>query len=69
MKDIVSSLRMLGREGFNLVDAKTYATLASLHNHGVFGAGGLLIGSHRTSAGAGTFRCAQTYRVPTADWP
>ncbi len=46
LKDIVSSLRMLGREGFNLVDAKTYATLASLHNHGVFGAGGLLIGSH-----------------------
>ena len=46
LKDIVSSLRMLGREGFNLVDAKTYATLASLHNHGVFSAGGVLIGSH-----------------------
>lgn len=46
LKDIVSSLRMLGREGFHLVDAKTYATLASLHNHGVFSAGGLLIGSH-----------------------
>ena len=46
LKEIVPSLRLLGREGFNLVDAKTYATLASLHNHGVFAAGGILIGSH-----------------------
>lgn len=46
LKEIVPSLRLLGREGFNLVDAKTYATLASLHNHGVFAAGGMLIGSH-----------------------
>ena len=46
LKDLVPSLRMLGREGFNLVDAKTYATLASLHNHGIFTAGGMLIGSH-----------------------
>ena len=46
LKEIVPSLRLLGREGFNLVDAKTYATLASLHNHGVFTAGGMLIGSH-----------------------
>ena len=46
LKEIVPSLRLLGREGFNLVDARTYATLASLHNHGVFGAGGMLIGSH-----------------------
>jgi hypothetical protein len=46
LKAIVPSLRMLGREGFNLVDAKTYATLASLHNHRVFSAGGMLIGSH-----------------------
>lgn len=46
LKEIVPSLRMLGREGFNLVDSKTYATLASLHNHGVFTAGGMLIGSH-----------------------
>lgn len=29
-----------------MVDARTYATLASLHNHGVFSAGGMLIGSH-----------------------
>ena len=46
LKETVSSLRLLGREGFNLVDARTYATLASLHNHGVFAAGGMLIGSH-----------------------
>jgi len=46
LKEIVPSLRMLGREGFNLVDSKVYATLASLHNSGVFAAGGMLIGSH-----------------------
>jgi hypothetical protein len=46
LKALVPSLRMLGREGFNLVDARTYGTLASLHNHGVFAAGGMLIGSH-----------------------
>ena len=40
------SIRLLGREGFNLVDAKTIATLASLHNHGIFRAGALLVGSH-----------------------
>ena len=45
-KDLVPTLRMLGREGFCLVDRKTYATLAALHNHGVFAAGGMLIGSH-----------------------
>jgi hypothetical protein len=46
LKEIVPSLRMLGREGFNLVDSKTYATIASLHNEGIFSAGGMLIGSH-----------------------
>jgi hypothetical protein len=46
LKALVPSLRMLGREGFNLVDARAYATLASLHNHGIFAAGALLIGSH-----------------------
>lgn len=46
VKNVVPTLRMLGREGFNLVDAKTYGTLAALHNHGVFDAGGMLIGSH-----------------------
>jgi hypothetical protein len=46
LKAFVASLRMLGREGYNLVDPKTYGTLASLHNHGIFSAGGLLVGSH-----------------------
>src|SRR5207249_724121 len=45
-KSMAPTLRMLGREGFNLVDARTYATIAALHNHGVFSAGGMLIGSH-----------------------
>jgi hypothetical protein len=49
VKELVPSLRLLGREGFNLVDPKTYATLASLHNHRVFAAGGMLIGSHAYS--------------------
>ena len=46
LKALVPSLRMLGREGYNLVDPRTHATLGSLHNHGVFAAGGMLIGSH-----------------------
>jgi hypothetical protein len=46
LKALVPSLRLLGREGFSLVDPKTYATIASLHNHGVFAAGALLVGSH-----------------------
>jgi hypothetical protein len=46
LKNLVPSLRLLGREGFNLVDARVYATIASLHNHGLFAAGGMLVGSH-----------------------
>jgi hypothetical protein len=46
IKSLVPSLRMLGREGFNLADPKTYTTIGALHNHGVFNAGGILIGSH-----------------------
>jgi hypothetical protein len=46
LKELVPSLRLLGREGFILVDAKTYATLGALHNHGVFASGALLVGSH-----------------------
>lgn len=45
-KVLVPTLRMLGREGFSLVDSATYATVAALHNHGVFTAGGMMIGSH-----------------------
>lgn len=46
VKAQVAHLRLLGREGFQLADTKTYATLASLHLHGLFRAGAMLIGSH-----------------------
>lgn len=42
----IAGVRLLARSGFATVDRKAYATLASLHNHGVFQAGALLIGSH-----------------------
>lgn len=45
-KQQVPSLRLLAREGFAIVDTRTSATLSSLANHGVFRAGGMLIGSH-----------------------
>ena len=45
-KALVPELRLLVREGFQAADPKTYATLASLHLHGVFAAGASLIGSH-----------------------
>ena len=44
--DLVPSLRMLGREGYNLANPLTFATVATLFNHDVFHAGGVLIGSH-----------------------
>lgn len=46
VKALVPELRLLVREGFQAADPKTYATLASLHLHGVFAAGATLIGSH-----------------------
>lgn len=49
-KELVPSLRLLGREGFALVDSATFATVASLHNFGLFRAGALLIGSHAYGA-------------------
>lgn len=45
-KALIPDLRLLAREGFQVVDAKTYATLASLHVHGLFAAGATLVGSH-----------------------
>ena len=45
-RGLLPSIRMLGREGFQLVDAKTFATVATLHNHQIFAAGGFLVGSH-----------------------
>jgi hypothetical protein len=46
----IAQVRILARAGFSTVDRKTYATLASLHNHGLFKAGALLIGSHAYGA-------------------
>lgn len=46
----IASVRILARAGFATVDRKAYATLASLHNHGLFRAGALLIGSHAYGA-------------------
>jgi hypothetical protein len=42
----ISRVRVLARAGFATADRKTYSTLASLHNHGLFRAGAVLIGSH-----------------------
>lgn len=46
VKEVLADVRLLGREGFQIADARTYATLAALHNHGLFRAGALVIGSH-----------------------
>jgi hypothetical protein len=50
VKRVAPSIRLLGREGFQLADARTFATLATLHNHGLFAAGALLVGSHAYGA-------------------
>jgi hypothetical protein len=46
----ITQVRILARAGFASVDRKAYSTLASLHNHGLFRAGALLIGSHAYGA-------------------
>lgn len=46
----IASTRLLARAGFATIDRKAYSTLASLHNHGLFQAGALLIGSHAYGA-------------------
>lgn len=45
-KGLVPTLRLLGREGFAITDPKTLATVATLHNRGLFRAGAVLVGSH-----------------------
>jgi hypothetical protein len=50
LKSLVPDLRMLAREGYAVLGAKAYATLASLHNHKVFAAGAMLVGSHAFGA-------------------
>lgn len=39
-------IRLLGREGFQLADSRAFAVIAALHNHALFGAGAVLVGSH-----------------------
>jgi hypothetical protein len=46
----IARVRVLARAGFATVDRKTYATVATLHNHGLFRAGAFLIGSHAYGA-------------------
>ncbi len=46
----IARVRVLARAGFATVDRKTYATTAILHNHGLFHAGGFLVGSHAYGA-------------------
>jgi hypothetical protein len=46
----IERVRVLARARFATVDRKTYSTLASLHNHGLFRAGAVLIGSHAFGA-------------------
>jgi hypothetical protein len=46
----IASVRVLARAGFATVDRKTHATLAALHNHGVFRAGAVLVGAHAFGA-------------------
>jgi hypothetical protein len=50
VKRLLPSIRLLAREGFQLADSRTFATVASLHNSGLFGAGALLVGSHAYGA-------------------
>lgn len=47
---IISQVRLLARAEFVTVDRKAFYTLASLHNHGLFRAGALVIGSHAYGA-------------------
>jgi hypothetical protein len=46
LKTILPSIRLLAREGFQLVESRTYSAVAAMHNHGIFGAGAFLVGSH-----------------------
>lgn len=50
VKRIIPSIRLLLREGFQAVDSKAFATLAALHNRGLFGAGAMLVGSNAFGA-------------------
>jgi hypothetical protein len=46
----IASIRLLGRSGYTIADAKAQATLAVVHNLDFFAAGGILVGSHAFGA-------------------
>lgn len=46
VKAVIKTVRELAKLNFGVADAKTYATVGALFNHGVFAAGGTLVGSH-----------------------
>ena len=50
IKRVLPSIRLLIREGFQAADSKAFATLAALHNRGLFGAGAMLVGSNAFGA-------------------
>lgn len=47
---VVRDVKMFRKLGFSILDDKAGATLAALHNHGLFSAGLTLIGSHAYGA-------------------
>jgi hypothetical protein len=50
VRGVLPSLRLLGREGFQFVDSRAFATIAAIHNRGLFARGIMLIGSHAYGA-------------------
>lgn len=46
VKRILPLIRLLAREGFQLADARTFASIAAMQNAGLFSAGAFLVGSH-----------------------
>jgi hypothetical protein len=45
-KALRDSVRLLSREGYATLDRKPFAALATVAAHGLFGAGGMLLGTH-----------------------
>ena len=45
-RDVVSSVRLLIREGYGAMPPKHHAAIAALGNHGFFSGGGLMVGTH-----------------------
>jgi hypothetical protein len=43
---LISSVRLLAREGYSTLTPKHFAAIAPLSNHGVFEAGAVLVGTH-----------------------